>query len=102
MTRIEGGAQGAGKLYSLPELNNSPKIYRHPAKNSSQVAKQAATQQSSPRQQLPTVNQPNFSLELPYLEIQKIAEQSGFVGLTERDIQRAYLRGDSLLVDTQA
>jgi hypothetical protein len=32
-------------------------------------------------------------------EIQDIARRAGFLGLTEQDIQRAYVRGESLLTD---
>jgi hypothetical protein len=32
-------------------------------------------------------------------EIQEIAYRAGFLGLTEQDIQRAYVRGESLLTD---
>jgi hypothetical protein len=39
---------------------------------------------------------------LPFTEIQAIAERAGYVGVTQRDIQRAYARGESLLVDYTA
>jgi hypothetical protein len=36
---------------------------------------------------------------LPFADIQSVARQAGFVGLSERDIQRAYVLGESLLAD---
>jgi hypothetical protein len=39
---------------------------------------------------------------LPVADIQAVAQRAGYVGLSERAIQQAYLRGDSLLVDTRA
>jgi hypothetical protein len=42
--------------------------------------------------------------ELPIAmnEVRAIAEQAGFVGITDRDIRRAYVMGESLLADYRA
>lgn len=39
---------------------------------------------------------------LPYQEIQKIAQKAGYVGVSHRDIDRAYRLNKSLLVDYRA
>ena len=39
---------------------------------------------------------------LPIEEIKSIASQAGYVGLTDSDIQRAYLYGESLMTDYSA
>jgi hypothetical protein len=36
---------------------------------------------------------------LPFEDIRSVAERAGFVGISERDIRRAYMMGESLLAD---
>jgi hypothetical protein len=36
---------------------------------------------------------------LPFEDIRNVAERAGFVGISERDIRRAYMMGESLLAD---
>jgi hypothetical protein len=36
---------------------------------------------------------------LPFDDIRNVAEKAGFVGISERDIRRAYMMGESLLAD---
>lgn len=38
-------------------------------------------------------------LNLPIDDIRAVAERAGYVGLSERDIRRAYIMGESLLAD---
>ncbi|MCX5920702.1 MAG: hypothetical protein NTW61_05195 [Candidatus Melainabacteria bacterium] len=46
-------------------------------------------------------NRPNANA-LPYQEIQDIAQKAGYVGVSQRDIDRAYRLNKSLLVDYRA
>lgn len=41
-------------------------------------------------------------VQLPYDDIRNVAARAGYVGVSDRDIQRAYMTGQSLLVNVEA
>lgn len=51
--------------------------------------------------QVPSRPQPSQSMSqnLPMDEIKSIAQQAGYIGITDADIERAYAYGESLLSD---
>jgi hypothetical protein len=75
-------------------------------------ARQAAKTSAPVEQQTPApvqieTNRPELTASSPATpqwkqtvqEIQNIAQRSGYVGITEQDIRKAYTYGDSLLAD---
>lgn len=65
-----------------------------------------ATQQTRPNQR-PAAEGPSGASQpiqnsLHFDEIKSIAERAGFIGVSNRDIQRAYALGESLLADYRA
>lgn len=59
-----------------------------------------ARSEASP-QTAPTPSRNSQRANLPYADIQRVAEASGFVGLNEDAIERAFRQGKSLLVDVR-
>ncbi|MCS6266920.1 MAG: hypothetical protein H2174_05090 [Vampirovibrio sp.] len=57
--------------------------------------------ESAPPQQRTQSNKLSANV-LPYQEIQEIAQKAGYVGVSQRDIDRAYHLNKSLLVDYRA
>jgi hypothetical protein len=67
------------------------------ADTSSLAAAPASLPTTAATGNLPAWAAPQWSSKVQ--EIQGIAEQAGFVGVTEQDIRRAYSQGTSLLAD---
>jgi len=71
--------------------------------------KPRAAQPEAPKTEAPQISIERPEVNIPVInpqqwrntvqEVREIASQAGFIGLTERDIQRAYVYGESLLAD---
>ena len=91
-----GASSRADSVHS-PLLSDRVSSNRPPQRTSGLgglKARKAVTPVQQPRTSAPTLD------TLPVNAIQSVAEQSGFVGVTEQDIIRAYTQGSSLMVDT--
>jgi hypothetical protein len=69
-------------------------------RNLSALDRTTQAEPTVPQQHTPS-NKPT-SNALPYQEIQEIAQKAGYVGVSQRDIDRAYRLNKSLLVDYRA
>lgn len=78
--QVQQPVQGRGRVYGGASRTEAPR--------------EAAPVEPS----LPEANSGPME-RIPVREIQAIAEKVGFVGVTERDIRRAYMLGESLLTD---
>lgn len=107
MSFSSGGIGGAG---SQQAIFASQALRSAQARQALQPRPQAPTLPQTEEAFNPALRQPVAAkpvavarrIPLPYQEIQSIASQAGFVGLSDNDIERAYLLKQSLLVDTHA
>ncbi|MBY0404905.1 MAG: hypothetical protein K2X66_13475 [Cyanobacteria bacterium] len=57
------------------------------------------TSSNSNASRVPPPVQSEWEKGIPFQEIKNIAERAGYVGISNRDIKEAYVRGESLLAD---
>jgi hypothetical protein len=100
-------AQAAALPIATPQVRPTltPELLQHEAQQA--LAKQA----SAPLKPAPPLVQMNQAIAtpnplplegrfgLPLQDIQHVAQASGFIGISQENIERAYLKGQSLLVD---
>jgi hypothetical protein len=97
--RISGG--GGADLSRLQALRQQ---YQAEKKQSVTTPSQPLPDIAQPvrEREAAPVSSPARKIPLPYQDIQSVARQTGYVGLTESAIQRAYVMGESLFVDVRA
>jgi hypothetical protein len=82
------------------QVNVTPSNRQNPkATSNSQQSQDLKTSSNSNASRVSTPVQSEWEKGIPFQEIKNIAERAGYVGLSNRDIKEAYVRGESLLAD---